>query len=498
MAENTELLPVVCRHNPRLTGFVVLGFFEAIFMIVAPFWAREEMPVSRPIWPLLVICWPMAALILCGISYIALEIARGEIRADAAGLHWRRGFATWKSATWEQISDFYLGGMGPHPTTKTIETPAGQLELDRAYSNIEIVAELVENRAVNAPARAWEMRGFRRGETWSSSLSLWSKTQQWFAPVLSFALIGCPVALMLMPDSTPRRTAPISMGLGWNIALIALALLFFVPVGFAMILSLLLMWRERTFAWLHRHETLQLSASGLIYRDGQTRIEASWEQVRAVERLPRARLGTSYRVTTDAGNFTLWSLSNSSMWRGFRAPCQSYAPAALEQLITDETRELLDDELVAPSEAKAPIFTFRTRGNRLILVCVSCVLVFAPLFYLIGGYSRFDPDAPFAPNWPLFCGAYFIVVVILGALWTWFRRARIIADDEGLELRSPLRRARRFLWTEIEAMGHDVWGDWLRAGGRKIYFVFNLGLSPARREALEATVKRQSVTSNES
>ena len=159
------------------------------------------------------------------------------------GLGWRRGFAGWKSAGWEQISDFYLATPAGE---RIVETPHGKLCLSGSFPGINAIAAIVAARAINAPARQWEVRGFRPDENWATTLTLWSKTQCWFAPMISFALFGSIGALMLMPDSTPRRAAPVSLGLGWNIALVAMLLLTIVPFGLGLMWALTQLWCERS------------------------------------------------------------------------------------------------------------------------------------------------------------------------------------------------------------------------------------------------------------
>ena len=83
-----------------------------------------------------------------------------------------------------------------------------------------------------------------------------------------------------------------------------------------------------------------------------------------------------------------------------------------------------------------------------------------------------------------------VSVVVAGALWLWFARAFIVAAPDELQLHSPFRSTRHFDWNHLEAAGADMWGNWIRANGRKIYWA--RGWFPARRAALGALIETQS------
>ncbi len=493
MTENAEPLPIICRYNPRLLWIAILGFFEAIFMFIAPFWIRDETSNPNPLWPILLLCWPVAGLIGWGTIYILLEIARGEVRADETGLRWRSGMSGWKSARWEEISDFYLGGLGPHAKSKIVETPAGKLELNRAYSNIELVAEVAEQvraRAVNARARDWEQHNFRRDENWSLELSSWTKKQKWSAPIFALATLYVVIALPVLVMSDARTGAPAATGLWPSVIGYLVLLFFFSPIFAAMIWVTTDQYRERNFAWRQRAEILRLDAAGLIFRGASARVAARWDEVQIVERLEPEQKRDRVRVATANGDFVLWNLTNSSTVGEFRHICEIYAPTALEALKQREQAQALEAEYLAPATdaSGAQVFDFRTRSNRLITLCVSVALLFAPLIYLINIYANFTPDAPFAPNWRVFGGALALCVTLVGALCLWFRGTRIVADERGLRFHSPFRRARFVAWQSIGEVGHDAWGDWLRADERRIYFARAFPL--AHRAQFDALLER--------
>ena len=479
--------PLVCRVNRRLWWIVPVGLVEGAFMFGGPWLSQSDSQHQAPVWAMGLLFWPVGALMVLGAAYLALELARGAIIADENGLRWRGAWGTWKSARWDEIRDYSLhGGPGGTPT---IETLSGRLQLSRSYAGSEAIAAIVPARAVNAKAREWEVRGFRKAENWSQLLGLWTKPQRWTAPVMSANLLFLVAfgggAVLFGPRNPHGRW----MGLWFDWFAVVLAILTVGFLGAISVWGAILMWRERNFTWKHRAELLYLDARGAIWSGEGRRVVAKWDEVKNVERLPKAEGFERVRVETAQGDFEIWQLSSSDVWPKFRVRCETYAPDALENLRAQEANEL-DEELGAPQtrEDGARIFSFRTRGNRLGLACASLALLFAPCFYLIGCYVHANDDAPFAPSWPLFWGALALAVVICGALWRWFACARIVADAGGLEFQAPFSRAWRVEWREVSGVGHDVWGDYLAAGGRKTYW--RRVLATARREELELLMKR--------
>ena len=265
------------------------------------------------------------------------------------------------------------------------------------------------------------------------------------------------------------------------------------PLAAGLIWGAIHEWRERAFAWRHRAVRLDLDERGLVFRDRDTLVRAAWDEVRAVGPLERREGWSCFRVETRGGEFVMWNLHNSKIWGRFRRRCEIYAPGALEAVRAGESELGLDQPLDARwvDENGAATFSYRTRGNRLMLFCFSLVPLLAPLFYLINAYGRAD-DAPFAPSWTVFWGLAGAGALTLGALWIWFAKTRFVANEDGLELRSPFRSRRRIAWRSVEAVGRDAWGDWLRADGRTIRLTLLLPL--ARRAQWDEMMRRRGVS----
>ena len=477
--------PIVCRVNPRFWWLVVAGTIEAIFFIVGP-----SLDSSKPKLGLILMSGAMGVLFLVALAWIASDLVRGEIRADDEGLHWRRAWGRSHFARWEEISDFYVRVTSDG--THFVETPDGKLDLSRYFTGIEEIIALVPVRAVKVRHKVWEKRGFRPDEAWTESLPLWSKSQQWTAPSMTFALLFCGLLIFILSRLEPSGSKP-SLGFFWfDIFPLIMAVLFFGSLGLGFLWMMASLWRERKFAWQHRAHRLTLDSEGLLFEDENERVKAKWDEVQRVEEVEREVGHGRYRVVTEGGDFVLWRLRFSGeMCDKFLARCQSYAPDALESWERQsEGDQSLDFELnPAPTSAEGEqTFSFRTRNNRLIVGTIGAVLGLAPLLYLIQVYNS-AIDQPFAPSWPLFGALCATAILISGALLLWFTRALIVAAPDGLRVHWPLRAPRTVRWASISEVGADVWGDWVRADGGKIYWA--LGLVPARRGELRALIEEK-------
>ena len=444
-------------------------------MFGAPLLAQSDPPPHASIWLIALITWPFGGFFLFCLAWMVWELTRGEVRADDDGITWRRGFAARKSARWEEIRDFYL-----HTTqtgTHRVQTDNGTLELSSTFLGVEALIEIIPRRAINAPARAWEVRGYRSQGDWSQSLAVWSKSQEWAAPAMSALLILSGVALLALSLSEPRNLRP-SLGFLWDSLVPLLALIFFVlPLAGLFGWMIFSMWRERKFAWEHRDEKIHLNAQGIVFESAHSRVEASWDEVQRVERLSRengfGRTRVSTRVSTRNGDFILWQLNNSEISNLFRARCQSYAPAAIEHWNEQLKAETSLDSEISPQLTEADgtqTFSFRTRSNRLILGITGLVLILTPFFYLNTVYAA-TIDEPFAPSWLLFGALCVFAVVVSLLLYLWFARAFIVATPTELRLHSPFRSPRIIRWDAAETAGADMWGNWVRANGRKVYWM---------------------------
>ena len=471
--------PIVCRYDFKAWLAVVSCMTLPILLMAGSLLDPQMIRDPTPRY----FIWPLCAVFLWAAAYLASDISRGEVRADDDGLRWRAGFGGWKGARWDEISDFYLNQIGGH----TIESPAGKCEFGSSRTRIDEIIALVPQRAVNAGARAWGVRGYRPHEAWQQTAVLWPGNQKWKAPLLT-ALMA-PPAICAVGSVFVAGMSMLARPFSWWLlgsALVPLSLLGCVALAFVWVVRD--GWRERQVAWENREQKLHLDANGVQFESDAGAIEARWSEIERVERLPNERGVRRYRVRTARGNFVLWKLSDAhGMWEPFRARCRDYAPAALEGVPDNESHAALDAEIrpaPAGDNELSRVFSFGTRANRLITWAVSATVFAVPIVSLSLQFNG-PLDQPFAPAWLLFGAGCVLAATISLLLYLWFARAFIVAAED-LQLHSPFRRTRHIVWDEIETVDEDIWGRYVRVGGRKIYWM--RWLCPARAGELEKLI----------
>lgn len=446
--------------------------------------SRSEPPEERVT---VIFCAVVGLLFLALCAGLAIDTLRGQVRADEQGLRWREGLSGWKRARWDEISDFYR--LGRQSGTPVLETPRGKLWLSDRFSGIGAIVDLVPQRAATSRAREWEVRNYRRGEDWEQTLAVWTKSQVWLAPLFTLGAIYVIGFLGYAIIAGPRNIAA-PLDFRWfDAAGLIIAFLLLISLCAVIIVPTVLAWRERKFAWAHRDETLAMNARGIAFASNDKRVEAAWSEVQLVAPRAKERGVAGYRVITKNGEFTIWSLSSDQMFARFRTRCESYAPNALKPLQV-QAEALSFDAEINPSPARADgaqIFSFRTRGNRLLVGTISALLFLAPLLYLIIVYNHAFEE-PFTPSWLLFGALCALAIVVSSALYLYFSRAYIVATANELQLHSPFSSPRHVNWDCIEAAGADAWGSWIFADERKIYWA--RGMFPVRRAELEARIER--------
>jgi hypothetical protein len=95
-----------------------------------------------------------------------------------------------------------------------------------------------------------------------------------------------------------------------------------------------------------------------------------------------------------------------------------------------------------------------TLGVRLLLGAAGILIVSLGLFLLLVASFADGPDAERA--WTV---ALAVLTIVLGVLQLWFMRAKLVADDDGVEIVNWFSR-RRFTWSEIDRfeVGFAYWG----------------------------------------
>ncbi len=445
------------------------------FFFYAPFQVAQEPP--QPLWPLFLLFGLMALFFWLGAIYGALSLVREEIIAEETGLRWRGALGPWKNAKWEEISDFYLSGKptrispvqtSPKFTIPTVETPRGKLKLERSFTNLGEITAVIAARATNSQARDWEIFELRDAQNFSQKFGYWTKSEMWAAPVMTlgaFYVLGFLGWNMAFP---PPYAMSQRYPLSWSPDLLSILMIVVKlgPIALIMVVSPWMMWHQRQSALQHRDEQLEVSMGGLAWQNGEKRIEASWEEVRAVRRLPRRGFKHDYFVETQNGDFTVWSeLRGLTLWLSF---ARHFAPHIAPQENFPEAD--IGGETSTWSSEKigegARIFHFQTRETRAMLWFAT---FHAPIFFLLPlvmRAMRTSDDEALPMPWKLYI-ALSAVIVALCYVWFCFKRAAIWADETGLEWRFPLWKTRRLKWSEIEGFGHDESGFFIRTDDKK-------------------------------
>ncbi|RYG56865.1 hypothetical protein EON80_28900 [bacterium] len=255
------------------------------------------------------------------------------------------------------------------------------------------------------------------------------------------------------------------------------------------------MWRERKEAWERRHDQLTLNAEGLLFTSPTQTIQAKWDELETFTLLPNRGTIKPVLIGTAHGEFLLTS-HRYHVW----SLLQQYAPQVLEpvrQRAEQEQRKRgdLEGERGAWSGGEVGVgarrWSYQSRDTQFALQCASFVTLCAPLIFLAIWHVNYsgEIDAPAPVVWPQVVGTLLVSSLIVAGGWLWFSRAEILANEQGLEVRSPFYKPRRVAWESIENYGWDGWGEFVLASGRKVYFarVFK----PVRVEELRELIERR-------
>lgn len=454
-----------CRIK-RYEWWTVPGcFFLGGLMLFASVQGGKEQP--DVFWPMWIMSSLMSLACCIGAFWVTRSLLYQEIIADETGLRWRNPFGPWKSARWDEISDFYLEKW---KRTPTVETPQGKIKIIPELTGKEGLMALIAERSANAPSREWEMEKLRAHHKYVKRLDYWTNSQKWTAPLIFGTLIVCGVLLFGLDYFSPKSaipTQPIASSRPLDWLSLLMALVGFGPVAALFMFIAPLMWRDRNFASRHRAEHLEISPRGLAWQNGGNRIEANWDEVRAITPMPLQGFKRDYRVETANGDFTVHKeLESIALWlqlaRQF-APHLAPSPSLTDPDLGGEAATWSGGEI----GVGARIFHFRTRDTRLILWSATAFGLILPLLPMLMHLLQ-TPDDEISPfPWKIFAAALIFVVSVLIYGWICFARAAIRADESGLEWRAPLGKTRRANWGEIESFGHDENGYFLIASGKR-------------------------------
>ena len=470
---------VVCRPDKGCWAFVVIFGFVGLLM---PLLALFAAPHDATLW-----CMTGLAFASFGVPAVlfAIWIVRGYVIADNAGLRCR-GLGGWRTTPWDGISDYCekVPSAKSHSRWYVVEVQCGKLTLRGDYwSKADVMCAVIAQRSTAARAKKWAVLGTRPELDWPRTFdydNAENRSTKVFIRVTALFFAG--LAVWLVTQSCRN----FSLGLGWGLASVGLALL----LGMALLLFVsfpLLMVQDTE---RRRTQSIMVSHEGLLYSDGGQRITMLWEEI------------ADYSLK----GFGIWQ-SISQYHIGGRKNAIIFTPAIheshiLKSIISDNAVNVpakswyasYDDVLGGKASRWSSgsegvgerVYHYRSRSLRAMLLFPT-VLAFVPLLLVPLASMGLMPK----PNWvpdTLFCGF---------ALWGWWRYsvAHIQVDASGITQRAIFGH-RRLRWEQVEYFymsgsdGPFTFGNVVGAGTRIRFWI---GIADL--EELKAEIARRAVNS---
>lgn len=415
--------PIVSRY---VGGLRVLLAMALIFCALTALLTFFDPPKTGEFWQTCFLLGVPGAFVLAATPYLLFN----RIIADENGLRWRGALPIWKSARWDEITDFSIDSAISKFVHQTIETPNGNINLGVDNSFHEEIAALVAARANNAPYREWGVKGLRPAETFA--LSFVTRELSWLALVLAFApLTLVALALMRRVWNAPWHDFQAARALSgdWIAALAYLMPPLFLAFFVCGIISIALApWASS----LLLRERVIVTQRGLNFEKREQSLFIAWDELRAVHLL-RERA----RFVDENGE---WRMH----WHGALRPLiEHYAPAASFDSENDGS------DLAPPVrlENGALFYGSRTTALRLLLqLFVPLTITMAASPFLI--MFVVAPDDMLRNNpremW------FFVPPLACFCLWIWrlYRRGGLALSDTGIQVRGAWRD-RFYRWDEI-------------------------------------------------
>ena len=414
--------------------------------------------------------WFMGGVPGVAASGLLLYLARHRIIADENGLHWRGAFTRWKSARWDEISDFTISRQSKISKTYAVETARGELTFGGSNdTHAEELAAFIAQRAVKTRYREWESKGLRADEEFERVFVV--PTISWRAVTLTF-LAFVSLGLVTLPHLRPRdydqwqiaRALDAPEVAAWALwAPFVVIVVLASAVATAMIAPIISAREKR--------ECVIVTQRGLRFENGEQTLELGWDELRAVH----LHNGRAHFVGARGEWEMDWLLS-------VRPFIEHHAPAAT----FDSESESFDLEAPVQLQNGARFYSFRTTGLRMtlrIFAAMTALYMFMPLLMLalVGvapdDLPRDDPRffwilaVPFAA----FCGW----------LWRLYRRGGVAIGASGAEVRGAWRN-RFYHWDEIEMRDDEI----VARRGEKSVKLWSW-VSPVRRDELRAEIERR-------
>ncbi len=411
---------------------------------------------------------------------------RSEIIADENGLCWRR-VRRWKTVAWADVSDFYYPRESRKQAFFKVETPVGEFSFSEgANSHALALAELIVQRASNAKAREWGVRGLRDVDV-EPQVFRYGNAENWFFGGLYPFFFGVPVFaplyLLLSGNQSFRE--------GWQIpfrTLLFCGIFFFLAwLSFLAAFIFFVNWGREN--WQRRHETLEVSPQGIVWKNGAVSLPVRWDEIHEFHVEGRSLQHRLYWVETAQGGIQFsGAISNVGL---LLKSMQKYAPRlGIERARRAEEKLRATDSQWSGGRPGlgSKTFHYRTRSNRAQAWFPTALCLVIPLVML-----TIPPDEQLATP-PATAALTCFLIALPPTLWAWFAyyRSALVVSDEGLE-QVGLWRKKFIAWPQVQEL--KVRDDGARCIiGKDVQIVLHSGLClPIDWEELKDEITRRSI-----
>ncbi|MBW3635827.1 MAG: hypothetical protein KY445_05090 [Armatimonadetes bacterium] len=444
--------------------FLAVGvFFSVAFLLIEP----------NKNW-LSWICF-IASLFWTGAALFGtIYSVRTRVEANEDGMRWRDWRGVWRMAKWEEIRDFYRRAKSETGSTHSVETAQGNFTFGLEGDG-KLIAELIAERAANAPVREWEIKGERLIDEWPRRFEFW-RPGIGRASIIAFdvllASLGL-VAALLVFRLPPRDALPPSV---WFLSYVAPILL--LPILPFLIWLFLFIGAKQARPF--RRQSVEITPDGIVF-NGATRVEASWSQVEAFNWIRRGK--TRFLQLQTAGG----TIEIPSFMDGFRSLCriiERFCGAPILQTQDEEAMAIHSGQTASDGSL---VFSFDNVGVRMfsqIYFPIGLALVCIPFLMRLA-----DPQTPPRDEIPITIMGIVVTLLSLGWQW-WLRLARLRLARDALEWHGPFLK-RSVAWKDIESFGNTRDGSiWIAAQGKKVSLSFFLTMV-AQRSRLCAEIEKR-------
>lgn len=414
-------------------------------------------------------------------------LVKMEIRATDTGLCWWT-WRGWRSASWNEVTDFYEKRLQKGQMTSIIETPARNITIQKdIWTNWGKLRDIVAQRANRALNDKWAERGARPNERWPMVFDYNTSDNRQMRVV---GWISVPLMLLasiwFVAEKWERMAQDFTL-LDWQWGLLTVV---------APLLTFLLLIVPLPLLMFHIHyrglkgrigQRITATAEGLTFEDGTERQEISWEDISLVYS-ESARGFSAYTRNVIVGKHDQFDFTGYLREaRVLRLLLQRLASEAVER-----GRDFSPDieTLGRPEEPDAigeHIYHYRTRTNRALLWFLGTFGFGGFVAAVLAELGWMEHEAK-TTQW------VFAVLLTLPVLWAWwrYRAASIRTDATGLT-QYGLFGKRFVAWNDIRdyyLTGDDIatFGN-IEGTTEKIRFWYSI----SGRDKLFAEIARRAV-----